>query len=135
MGKIAAAKANISINSVAMEDEADDISLSVKQEVIKVDGFSQAGPEKVVGNYDWNVDLGGNADFAASQGDATMFALLGSAGVAMDLDPTGTAAGSSNPHYTGTVVLEELSYKFGVGGAAKSTYKLQGASALTRATS
>lgn len=135
MAKIAAAKTNLSINAVAIEDEGTSISLDVKQEVIDVAAFSQSGPEKVVGNYDWSAKVDGNADFASGQGDATIFAMLGSAGVAMDLDPTGTSAGASNPHYTGNLVLESYSLKFGVGAAAQYSASFQGTGALTRATS
>ena len=133
MAKIAAAKANLSVNAVALEGELNDISLDIKQEVIKVDGFTQSGPEKVVGNYDWSFKLAGNSNFSSGQGDATVFALLGSAGVAQDFDPTGAVAAANNPHYTGTVVLEDYSIKAAVGAATKYSVGLSGASALTRA--
>lgn len=133
MAKIAAAKTNFSVNAVAIEDEANSIDLSIDQEVITVDGFSQAGPERVVGNYSWSENVAGNFDGAASQGDATFFALLGSAGVATDYDPTGTTAGASNPHYTGTVVMKSLKISSKVGAAVTYTVDLEGASALVRA--
>jgi len=132
MAKQAAIVLNYALNSVALEDELTSAELSFDQEVIKVDGFSSVGPEKVTGNYDWGVSLEGTFDGAASQGDATLFALKGSAGVASAFDPTGEAAGSDDPNYDGTVVLESYSIKAAVGAAVTYSAKLPGASALTR---
>jgi hypothetical protein len=133
VAKIAAWRTNLTINAVAIEDEATSIGLELKQEVISVDGFQNTGPERLVGNYDWSTKVDGNADFASGQGDATIFALLGSAGVAQDFSPTGAVAGASDPHYTGIVVLETYSIIAAVGAALKYTTQFQGASALTRA--
>lgn len=136
MAKRPARDANLAINSVALEDEATSISLDVKQEAIKVDGLSSTGPERVVGNYDYSLQLDGNADFASGQGDATIFGMVGSSGVAMAFDPTGAAAGASDPNYDATsVVLESYSIKAGVGGATTYSATFQGNSALSRATS
>lgn len=133
MAKLSAVKPNWTINSVALEDELNSISLNLKQETAKVDGLSSTGPERVVGNYDWDASGDGSFDGAASQGDATIFGLLGSAGVASAFDPTGASAGASDPNYDGTVVLASYSIKAAVGGAVTYSVAFEGASALTRA--
>lgn len=134
MAKIAATKINVAINAVAIEDELSSSELSVTQESIKVDGLSSVGPERVVGNYDFGLSLEGSADFATGQGDATLFALVGNAGVAMAFDPTGGAAGVNDPNYDSTkVVLASYSIKGGVGQAVTYSASLEGAAALTRA--
>ena len=134
MAKKAAANINVAINSVAIEDELTIVELSFQQEAIKVDGLSSVGPERVVGNYDWGLSGEGNFDGAASQGDATLFALKGSAGVATAFDPTGGAAGANDPNYDGSsAVLESYSIKGGVGQPVSYSFQLQGNSALTRA--
>lgn len=135
MAKQASWKSNYTLNSVSIEDELTSIDLSVDQETIKVDGFSNAGPERVVGNYDWKTSLAGNFDGATGQGDATIFALLGSAGVATGFDPTGASAGASDPNYDGTQVLKSYSIKAAVGAAVTYSAELEGNSALTRSTS
>lgn len=133
MAKLAAKNINFSVNSVAIEDELTSIDQNLTQEVISVNGLSSVGPERVVGNYDWNYSLNGNADFAASQGDATLWALIGSAGVATAFDPTGTTAAADHPNYDATAtVLESRTISGGVGAAVTYTASLQGASALTR---
>jgi hypothetical protein len=133
VGKKAAANINYTLNSVAIEDELTSVELSFTQEAIKVDGLSSTGPERVVGNYDWGVSGEGNFDGAASQGDATIFALKGSAGVSSAFDPTGASAAANDPNYDGTVVLESYSIKGGVGQPVSYSVSLQGTSALSRA--
>jgi hypothetical protein len=133
MAKKAAKNINFTLNSVAIEDEVTQIALNVKQETVKVDGLSSAGPERVVGNYDYDISLDGNFDGAASQGDATIFGLVGNAGVAAGFDPTGGAAGASDPNYDGTYVLASYSIKGGVGGAVQYSATLEGNGALSRA--
>lgn len=132
MGKLAAKVINFSVNSVAIEDELTSITQNVTQEVPTVNGFSSTGPERVVGNYDWNYSGNGSFDGAASQGDATIWALIGSAGVATAFDPTGASNDADNPNYDSTAaVLESYSISGAVGGAVSYTVSLQGASALT----
>jgi len=135
MAKIPSKVANFSLASVALEDELDKIDLKIDQETIKVDGFSSSGPERLVGNYDYTVSLGGNADFAASQGDATIFGLVGDAnGGAMAFDPTGTTAGTDDPNYDSTaIVLKSYQISAAVGQSIKYTAELEGAAALARA--
>ena len=134
MARIAARTLNVSVNSVAVEDELNSFDLSVDQELPVVTSFADAGPREVAANYDWKASGGGSADFAGSQGDATYFAMLGSSsGVALDVDPTGTTAGADNPHYTGTVHLSSLKLSWKTGAAATYGVDLQGNSALTRA--
>ena len=134
MGKLAATKINWALSAVALEDEITSIELSMQREAIKVDGLSSVGPERVSGNYDWGVSGDGNFDGAASQGDATLFALIADDnGTTSAFDPTGATAGANDPNYDGTVVLESYSIKGAVGAPVSYSFSLPGASALARA--
>lgn len=133
MAKQAANKLNWALGGVALEDEVTSTELALTREAIKVDGLSSVGPERVSGNYDWNVKADGTFDGAASQGDATIFALIADAdGTTSAWDPTGGAAGPNDPNYDGTVVLESYSIKAAVGAAVSYSVALAGASALAR---
>ena len=133
MGKIAAKVTTISFNSVALEDEIDDWSLDIQQETPVVTALADPGPRRVAGNYDFGASISGKADFAAGQGDATLFALIGSAGVAMAIDPTGQAASADEPNYDATsVVLSSYGISGGVGQPVTYSAKLEGNSALAR---
>ena len=135
MAKQAAWKANTTLNSVSIEDELTSVDLKVEQETIVVTGFQNTGPERVVGNYDYGHSLAGNYDGAASQGDATIFALIGSSGVALNFDPTGASAGANDPNYdASSVVLKSYSIKAAVGAAVTYSAELEGNSALSRST-
>ncbi len=111
MSKQAARNINIAVNSVALEDDINDASLEISQETPVVTSFADAGPRRLAANYDYSANLGGVADFASGQSDATLFAMLGSAGV----------------------VLESYSISGAVGGAVEFSASLQGNSAIARA--
>lgn len=134
MAKKASAVANLSVNSVALESYLDSVSMKVKQETPETSGFVQTGPTRVAGNYDHSLDLSGQFDGATGAVDATLFGLVGSAGVATDFSPTGASVGANDPHYTSTVLLDayEISAKKGAPVMFSST--LQGGAALTRST-
>lgn len=134
MAKKAARDANITVNSVSIEDDVNSFSLDVKQEVIDVTAFADAGPRRLTGNYDYGLSVEGAADFAASQSDATLYGMVGSSGVAVAVDPTGASADANNPNYDSTsMVLESYSLKGAVGAAVTFSAQLQGNSALDRA--
>lgn len=133
MARRAAKDLNVTLNSVSIEDELNSASQKVEQELPVVTAFADAGPRVVAGNYDFTYDLGGSSDFAASQGDATIFAMIGSAGVALGFDPTGATAAAGDPNYDSTVCLASYSIDFQTGAAATYSATLQGNSALTRA--
>lgn len=132
MAKQAAWKSRMTVNSVSLEDELTSMDLKLDQEVIDVTSFSNDGPERVSGNYSWGMSLAGNYDGASGQGDATLFAMLGSDGTATDFDPTGDTVGADNPHYTGSQVLKSYSIKASVGSAVQYSAELEGATALSR---
>lgn len=133
MAKQPAKNANISINSVALEDDIDNFELSVTQETPVVTALADAGPRRVVGNYDYNVRVRGGADFAASQSDATLFGLIGSSGVAVAVDPTGESAGTNDPNYdASSAVMTSYKISGAVGGRVDFEAELMGNSALQR---
>ena len=135
MARIAAKSTNFSYNSVAIEDELSKIDMNVDVNLPEVTAFGDSAPEYVEGLADSKFTLEGSADFASGLGDATLFGHLGSGEAAFDFDPTGTAAGASNPHYTGNALVRSYRISCDVADAAKYGAELQVNGALTRATS
>ena len=134
MAKQPAKNLNVTVNAVAMEDDLTGASLDIKQETAVVTSFADSGPRRVVGNYDYTMALDGVPDFAAAQSDATLFAMIGSAGAATAFEPTGGVVGAADPHYDSTSsVLESYSIKAAVGQAVTFNASLAGNSALARA--
>lgn len=133
MARIAAKVTNFSYNSVAIEDELNKVDLNIDVNLPEVTAFGDSAPEFVLGLPASKLSLAGAADFAASQGDATIFARIGAGEAAFDLDPTGSAAGASNPHYTGNALVSSYSISCDVAAAATYTAELQVNGVLTRA--
>ena len=133
MAKQPSKNQNLTINAVALEDDFSSISLSVEQETPEVTSFADAGPRRVVGNYDYTLEVGGFPDFASAQSDATLFAMVGSTGVTFGYDPTGASAGPNDPNYDSTsAVLSSYSISGSVGGAVELSATILGNSALAR---
>ena len=134
MAKQAAKVCNITVDTVVLEDDVDNFSLNVTPEVPVVTALGDAGPRRVMGNYDFSLDLGGAADFAAGQSDATLFNLCSdAAGGPVGVDPTGGVVGASDPHYDSTMMCSSYVISGAVGGRIDFKATLVGASALTRA--
>ena len=136
MAKFPSNAINLTVNSVALEDDMDSAALNLTQETPEVTSFADAGPRRVVGNYDYTHDLAGSVDWASGQSDATIFALLASAGVATRFDPTGVGgtATAERPAYTSTsMVLGSYSINGAVGAPVKYSAQLLGNAAIVRA--
>jgi hypothetical protein len=135
MAKQPAKNVNITISSVALESEIDSFSLKISQETPVAGGFGTAGPFRVVGNYDYSLDISGAPDFTAAKMDATLFALVGDTdGNTMAVDPTGATAGANDPNYDASlVVLSSMEISASVGGRVSESATLLGNSALARA--
>ena len=134
MAKRASRDLNWAINAVAIENFLESSSQEVTQEAPVVTGYADTGPRRLAANYDVKYSGEGNNDFAASQLDATIFALVGSAGVASAFDPTGAAAGANDPNYDMTSGgLETYSIRTAIGQPGKFSFGLAGNAALSRA--
>ena len=133
MAKLASKNVDITINSVALEGYVRSGNLNVSQQTPEVTALSDAGPRRVVDNYDYDLSIDGPADFASGASDATIFGLVGSTGVALDLEPTGATAGANDPNYTATsIVLTSYGFSWGVGEDIKYTAAFAGNAALSR---
>jgi hypothetical protein len=134
VAKVASKSLNLAVSAVALEDDITSASLNITQETPEVTALSDTGPRRVAGNYDFNLEMEGAADFAAGQSDATIFALVGAAAAVVGYDPTGAAAaGASDPHYDSSMFLSSYSIRAQSGQGVTFSANLVGATALTRA--
>mgnify|MGYP003144295454 CR=1 FL=1 len=135
MARIPGNDANLSYNAVAIEDELSSIGLTVNNTLTEVTAFADTGAEFVEGLANGTFSISGAADFAASQGDATIFTQIGSGEAAFIYQPTGNAAGASDPNYTGNALVSSYTITADVGGAVTYSADLQVNGATTRAVS
>ncbi len=136
MAKVAGKSANMAIATVALEGYIKNLSLDFTQELPNVTALSDLGPRVVDGNYDWKVSLDGDADFATSVVDATVYGCLGSTALKpLDFQPTGTTETTDTPCYLATDMrLASYSIKAAVGSAVTYAAAFQGNSSMQRAT-
>lgn len=134
MARIHGENANYTFNSVAIEDELNSIDQEVAQDIGDVTAFADTAKEHVEGKYGWSHDVGGSADFAASQGDATIFGRIGAGSTAVLFDPVGggTAGAADNPVYGGNVIVESYRISSRVNAPATYQARFRGTGALTR---
>jgi hypothetical protein len=133
MARLHGENVNYTLNTVAIEDELNGVDQEIAQDLAAVTAFADVAEEFVEGKYGWSHDLEGSADFAASQGDATIAAMLGAGEVAVDFSPTGNVAGANDPHYTGNVLLENYRISARVNGPVTYRARVRGNGAITRA--
>jgi|TARA_Y100000310_G_scaffold276879_1_gene294339 hypothetical protein len=133
MARIAGKDANLSYNSVAIEDELNNITMTQDVNLPEVTSFGDSAAEFVEGLPNANFSIAGAFDGASSQGDATIFGQIGSGEAAYDFDPTGTSVGANNPHYTGNALVSSYVITADVAGPVTYTADLQVNGVNTRA--
>ena len=135
MARQAGKSADFSFNSVAIEDELNNITQTTDVNIVEVTAFGDAAGTFVEGLPTCSYSLSGFFDPAASQGDATLFTRIGSGGATASFETTGAAAGTNAPVYSGTAFVSSYSISSEVGGATTYSADLQVSGALTRAVS
>ena len=123
--RIAGNVANFSWDGLDIEDELNSISLSIDPTLTEVTAFADTGAEFVEGLMNAKFSLAGACDFAAAQGDAKIFLAIGAGEKAHIFQPTGNAAGASDPNYTGNSFVSNYTITCVSGGAATYTCDLQ----------
>ena len=127
---------DIVIGGTNLSDRITAVDLPVEVDTQESTNFDSSGwKENTPGLKSGSITIGFNQDFAASETDATLWPLLGTA-TTIVVKPTSSAVGSTNPSFTGSFVVTSLTPVAGkVGDLATQnvTWPLTGA--LTRATS
>jgi len=127
--------ASITVNSVDLSDWVTSVTISVEVDEQEDTAMGDTYRSRLGGLKDWTLDLDFNADFAASAIDQTIWPLLGT-NTAVVIKPTSAAVGSTNPTYSGSVLVTEYSpVDGGVGDLATTSVSWPGNGTLTRATS
>jgi hypothetical protein len=135
MAKIVLTDAKVTINSVNLSDHVASVTLDTKTDVVETTAFSNSAKTRVAGLQDHSVTLEFHQDFAASNVEATIYPLLGSATTVV-VQPTSSAVTTSNPTYTfSAVVAEWQPLKGGIGTLATASVTWPISGTITKATS
>lgn len=125
----------LSLNGVDLSDHVRQVTLTYQAELQDKTAMGDSTRERIGGLKDWSLQVEFNQDFAASEVDATMFALVGTV-FAVILRPDAGVVGTSNPQFTGNGICEEYTPIGGnVGDLAVAPISVQASGGLARATS
>lgn len=137
MSKIVLTDAQITVGGTDLSDHIESIAIPVEADAPESTAFGGGGwrAREAGGLKDFTVDITWHQDYAASEVDATLWPLLATS-AAIVVKPTSGSVSSTNPSYTGNVIVNSLAPVSGsVGDLAKMTTSWPAAGALARATS
>lgn len=138
MAKMVLKAAYLAINSVDRSSWCNKVELTAEVEEKDVTTFASSGWKEVLGGIaSGQLAIGFRNDVAASQLDETMWTLFtAGSNVTFEVRAANTAVGTSNPKYTGSLLVKEWKPIVGSVGDVNEldvTYPTSGA--VTRATS
>lgn len=125
------------VNAVDLSIDTISATVNYGGEIQEATGMNSAGVRtKLAGLTDWSIELSLNQDFDSGRVDATLFTLIGAAGVTISvMGNKTTGVGVTNPKFSGTALLESYGpIAGGIGEVAVVSATFQGSGALTRAT-
>ncbi|MFC6017215.1 hypothetical protein ACFP2T_13485 [Plantactinospora solaniradicis] len=136
MAKMVLKASYLALNGVDRSSWTSKIELSTEVEDKDVTTFASLGWVEILGGLkSGQLAVGFKQDVAASQLDATMWALFGEI-VTFEVRLSNAAAGASNPAWTGSVLIKEWKPIAGaVGDAAEMDLTFPTSGAVVRATS
>ena len=136
MAVFAFTDASVTINSVDLSDHVRQVSLSLSAEELDTTAMSATGYRTRAGGLkDGSLTVEFNQDFASSEIDATFNGIIGTV-VAFVVKPTSGSVSSTNPSYSGNVLITEyMPLANAVGDLATVSMTFPTSGAVTRATS
>lgn len=135
MAKQVATNVVVKVGGVDLSAYVSSVSLSSSADAVETTSFASGGArERTGGLKDNSLTVSFMQDFAASTVEPTIFPLIGGT-ASFEVLPNGTAASSTNPKYTGTILCTEWTPVAGAVGellTADVTWPITGA--ITKAT-
>lgn len=134
MAKIVLTDAKVTINSVVLSDHISSITIDTKDDIVETTAFGSSAKTRVAGLADNSVTLDFMQDFAAANVEATIYPLIGST-TTIVVQPTSSAASTTNPTYTFSALVSEWQpLKGGIGQLATASVTWPISGAITKAT-
>jgi hypothetical protein len=128
--------ASVTVNTVDLSDHVKSCTVNYEAEMLDDTVMGDTTRSNLAGLLNWSIDVEFLQDFAAAKVDATLFALIGSASFTVIVKPTSGSVSSTNPSFSGSVVLESYPPMSGaVGDLETASATFRSAGTLTRATS
>jgi len=135
MAEIVLKDASVVVNSVDLSSRVSSVTINYSAEILDKTAMGANSRSRIAGLKDFSIDVEFNQDYATSNVDATLFPLVGAAAFSIVVKPTSGAVSTTNPSYSGNVLLESYSpIAGGVGELEKTSVTFPGDGDLTRAT-
>ena len=132
---IGGASATFVLNSVDLSDKMTAASLEITYDDVETTSFGDAVRTRVAGLGDAVLNITLNLDYAASEVDATLNGLAGTA-TAFVFKPTSASVSATNPSYAGSALVTSLTpISAEVGSLSTASVSWPVTGAITRATS
>lgn len=127
--------ASITVNSIALSDHANSVTLNYEIDSVETTAFGSTGHKFAGGLQNNSLDIEFMQDFAAANVEATIYPLVGTTTTVV-IKPTSAAVSATNPSYTltGTFLAAHTPVAAAVGELAMTSLSFAGG-VLTKATS
>ena len=123
-----------SLNGTDRSADIKSSELTIDVDDLEVTDFASAGwKEHIGGLKSGSLSITFQDDVAASALDSVLWPLLGTV-VAFEVRPTSAVVGTSNPKWTGSVLINSHSFGGAVGALAEKTVTYPTSGTVTRAT-
>ena len=127
--------ASVTLNSVDLSDHVASVTLDITADEIMTTAMGETFQSRTGGLKTGTLSIDFQQDFAASEVDATLWPLLGST-TAFVVKPTSDAVSSTNPSYSGSVLVNQhIPVANAVGELATMSVSFPTSGTITRATS
>jgi len=131
---IGGAGAAVTVNSVDLSDHITQASLEINYDQIPTTSFGDSVETLVSGIGRGTVNISFNQDYAASEVDATLNGIVGTA-VAFEFTPEAGSVSATNPKYSGSCLITSYTpISAEVGSLATLSVSWPVTGAITRAT-
>jgi hypothetical protein len=135
MAKLVLTNPQITIAGTDLSSSISSVTLDTKYDIVETTAFGDTAKKRVAGLADNSISIEFFQDFAASQVEATIYPILGTATTVV-IKPVSTTTGSTNPSYTVSAVVSEWQpLKGGIGQLATASVTWPVSGAITKATS
>lgn len=134
MAKLVFKDAFLSIGGKVLSTYVESVTLTYTADTPEKTAMADGTRTRLPGLLDWSLEVNFRQDFADTEVDSTLFALVGAASTALELRPTTAAVGADNPKWTGNMQISSYSPVGGsVGDVAAAPISFVGDGTLTRA--
>ena len=134
MAKIVLTDATVTVNSVALSDLSNSVTLTYERDSVEDTAFGSSGHTFTGGLQNNSCEIAFMQDFASTKTEATIYPLVGTTTTVV-IKPTSAAVSATNPSYTltGTFLASHTPVAAAVGELAMTTLTFTGGT-LTKAT-